>query len=94
MNTSWKSDPRLKNMDPVKLNLLVQFAENLQKKPKDQMMQAFLGLNQQASQKGLNFTDSETELIVSIMTEDMPPEEQKKLQMLKMLAKKLAAKGS
>lgn len=94
MNTSWKSDPRLKNMDPVKLNLMVQFAEDLQKKPKDQMMQAFLGLNQQAAQKGLNFTDSETELIVSIMTEDMPPAEQKKLQMLKMLAKKLAAKGS
>lgn len=93
MNTDWKTDPRLKNMDPVKLDLLTRFAEDLNQKPKNQMMTAFLGLNQNAAAKGLYFNDQETELIVSILTEDMPPEEKQKLQTLKLLAKKLSAKG-
>ena len=92
MNTSWRTDPRLKNMDQAKLDLLTLFAEDLSSKPKDQMMASFISLNTRAAEKGLRFTDSETELIVSILTEDMPPEEKNRLQMLKMLAKRLASK--
>lgn len=92
MNASWKTDPRLKNMDQAKLDLLTLFAEDLSNKPKEQMMASFLSLNGKAAEKGLHFTDSETELIVSILTEDMPAEEKQRLQMLKMLAKRLASK--
>lgn len=93
MDTSWKTDPRLKNMNQEKLDLLIRFASELEKKPKDQLMTSFLTLNQQAAAKGLDFTDSESELIASIITEKMPPEEKKKMQTLRLLAKKLSGKS-
>lgn len=90
MDTKWKSDPRLKGMNPQKLELLIQFAEELNSKPKEQMMMAMMTLNQQAAAKGLSFNDAETDLIASILTENMPPEEKSRMQTLRMLAKKLA----
>ena len=44
----------------------------------------------EAKQRGLQFNDKETNLIVSILTSGMAPEEKKKLDILKMLSKKMA----
>ena len=55
-----------------------------------QNWEAFMAMNMEAKQRGLQFNDKETNLIVSILTSGMAPEEKKKLDILKMLSKKMA----
>ena len=93
MNAHWKEDPRLSGMDARKLEYLNHFAEKVQKTPKNQLMTLFLSLNLDAQKQGIQFNDKETDLLVSILTADMPPAEKKKLSTLKLLASRLSQKG-
>ncbi len=90
MDTDWKQDPRLKNMDKKKLDFLTGFAERLKKADKNNMMEILASVNLEARQKGIQFNDQETSLLVSIISASMAPAERKKVDMLKILAKKLA----
>lgn len=86
MNESWKSDPRLHGMDSRKLALLTRFAADLEQAPQNQKMNTFLSLNKQAMEQGLSFSQDETSLLISILTEGLSPEEKKKVQMIQNLA--------
>ena len=43
--TSWRNDPRLKGMDPKKLDLLVSFSNRIAHMPKKELLGAFMELN-------------------------------------------------
>ena len=94
MEYSWKSDPRLKDMDPNKLEYLTEFSETVKKTPKNQLLSIFVTLNADAAQKGIHFSDQETELLVSILTAGFSPAEKKRLDTLKLLSKKLSRQNS
>ncbi|WP_455649135.1 hypothetical protein [Enterocloster citroniae] len=49
-----------------------------------------MSINLEARQKGIQFNDKETALLVTILSSGMPSTEKKKLDMLKMLSKKMA----
>lgn len=87
MDNSWKQDPRLKGMSPEKLALLTEFAKRVETSPKDQLMSTLLTLNLEAGEKGIHFTDQETELLVSIMSSTMSPVERKRIETLRLLSK-------
>lgn len=93
-NNDWKQDPRLAGMNPEKLKYITDFAERISHLPKDQVMPAFMAMQMEVSGKNLQFSDSETELLVSILSAGMTPAEKKKLDTLRLLAKKLAARSS
>ena len=86
----WKKDPRLRMMNPEKVRLLEHFADRIKHTEKNQLLEAFMAMNLEAKQRGLQFNDKETELITGILTSEMAPADKKKLDMLKMLSKKLA----
>lgn len=90
MEQSWKNDPRLKTMEPRKLDLLILFSNRLAKTPKGQLLGEFVNLNIEAQNKGLQFTDQETALITEILTESLPDSDRKKLDPLRLLSKKLS----
>lgn len=92
MERSWKNDPRLKNMDRRKLDLLTAFADKLAKAPKEQLLSSFMELNLEAQRQGLQFTDQETGLLTDILTEGLPEGDKKKLDTLRFLSRKLAGK--
>ena len=89
---NWKEDPRLKGMDSQKLDMLDEFAERVKRTPKHNLISSLLSLNMEAQAKGISFSDSETEIIVSILAADMPPQERKKIDMLKMFSKQLTGR--
>ena len=86
----WKKDPRLRMMNPEKVRLLEHFADRIRHTEKNQMLEAFMAMNLEAKQRGLQFNDKETDLIAGILTSEMVPADKKKLDMLKKLSKKLA----
>ena len=82
MDHNWKQDPRLQTMDPEKVNLLTEFAEKISHTDQSHFMNSFLQVCQEANAKGLHFTDSETALLVDILSCHMPEKDRKKLQFL------------
>ena len=94
MNSSWKNDPRLKAMNPKKLELLSSFAGRIAHMPKGQLLKAFTDLNLEGQKAGVHFTDEETRLIAEILTEKLSPEEKKKLDTLRLLTKKLSRQSA
>ncbi|HCD44871.1 MAG TPA: hypothetical protein DEQ64_14300 [Lachnoclostridium sp.] len=87
MNFNWKQDPRLRNMNPQKLSLLTEFVKRVESTPKDQLVPTLLNLNAEASQKGIQFNDEETDLLISIMSANMGPNERKRIDTMRMLSK-------
>lgn len=90
MNAAWKQDPRLKTMNQEKLNYLTKLAETVEQTPKDKLMPLFMSMAAGSGQ--FQLTDSETDLLVSIMTAKMSPAEKKRVEMLRTLSKKLGGK--
>ena len=89
MEQNWRNDPRLKAMNQEKLKILEQFSDRIQQTDQSHLMEAFVSMNREASQRGIVFNDKETALLVSILTSGMNPKEKKKLDLLRMLSKKL-----
>lgn len=89
MNSNWKQDPRLRKMNPQKISMLTEFASKVESTPKDQLMTTLLSLNAEASQRGIQFNDEETDLLISIMSANMSPAEKNRVETLRMLSKNL-----
>ncbi|MEY8354831.1 hypothetical protein AALB39_15940 [Lachnospiraceae bacterium 54-53] len=87
MNFNWKQDPRIKSMNPQKISLLSEFAKRVESSPKDQLLPTLLNLNAEASQKGIYFNDEETDLLISIMSANMNPNERKRIDTLRLFSK-------
>ena len=89
MSQNWREDPRLKEMDPGKVELLTDFTEQIKMTPKHRIMNRFFALITEARQKGIIFSDHETDLLSGILVEYMAPEDRKKVEMLRMLSRKM-----
>nr|WP_314459186.1 hypothetical protein [uncultured Clostridium sp.] len=89
MNTNWKQDPRLKNMNPQKLSMLTEFAKRAEAAPKDQLFQTLMSLSAEANQKGIKFSDEETDLLISIISANMNPSERQRVETIRMLSKNM-----
>lgn len=90
MDNKWKQDPRLKAMSKEKLAMLTEFADRIEHSDKNNLMEVFMSINMEAKQKGIQFNDRETALLVNILSSGMPPTEKKRIDLLKMLSKKMA----
>lgn len=91
---NWKQDPRLGSMSREKLEYITAFADRVSKLPKDQILPTFMAMQMETSQNGIQFNDQETDLLVSVLTTGMSPAEKKRLDSIRLLAKKLAARSS
>lgn len=85
----WKDDPRLRSMDPERLSVLLEMAETLASAPASQKMNEFLKIHQTAGGKGIRFTPPEQEILISVLTENMSPEEKAKVEMIRKLAARM-----
>lgn len=92
MNETWKQDPRVKSMPPEKIQFLSELTAQVGSIPKNQLLPKFLNLTMEAKQKGISFSDQETDILVGILSTHMNPADKGRLDTLKMLSKKLAAK--
>ena len=90
MNDAWKQDPRLKSMDPEKLKFLTDFAEQLSKTPKNQVLARFIALSTEAQSRNITFSDQETKLLTDILIGHLSASDKSRLDMLRTLSQKMA----
>lgn len=90
MNSDWQKDPRLKSMNPEKVQFLINFTNQLNSAPKDQALSRFLTLTAEAGAKNISFTSQETSLLTDIFTGYLSPADRGRLDMIRMLSQKTA----
>ena len=84
--TNWRNDPRLKGMNPQKLDLLVSFSQQIANMPKNKLLSAFMEFQMETQKRGFQFSDQET----AILTEHLSEGDRKKLDTLRLLSQKLS----
>lgn len=92
MSGDWHKDPRIKEMDQQKIAFLEELSEQIRKTPKSRMMNRFLSMTAEAGRKGIVFSDRETDLLAGILTEYMDPEDRGRVEMFRMLSRKMAGR--
>lgn len=75
MAMDWMNHPAMKNMDPVKLELIRTAAERTSGKSGNTLAAAMMALISSARKQGIHFTPEETSLILEILKEGRSQEE-------------------
>lgn len=79
MEQSWQNDPRLKNVDPSKLSLLQNLAEQGNGYTPSDMLPFLMNAAAQGRQNGLHFSSDEISAILSVLKSGKSPKEAAKL---------------
>lgn len=77
-NNSWMNDPALKNIDPVKLQILSNIANEAGSKSSNELFPFFMSAMNQANEKGVSFSSPEKELLMNILMQRLSPAEKQK----------------
>ncbi len=82
----WLNHPAMKNMDPVKLELIKNAAMKTEGKSGKALAPVMMALITGAQKKGIRFSPDEMSLVISILKEGKPKEEQDQIEnMVKMV---------
>lgn len=82
----WLNHPAMKDMDPVKLELIKNAAQKTQGKSGKSLAPVMMTLITGAQKKGIRFTSDEMSLVISILKEGKTKEEQDQIEnMIKMV---------
>lgn len=77
------NNPQLNNISPDKLALLMELAKNNAATGSPQEMAASLkNASETAKKEGMNFSSGERDMIIEVLKQNMPPQEQKKVDLI------------
>jgi len=87
-DTSWSDNPRLKNIDPRKLTILLELVTESEGKPMDKLIPLLMNTQKKLQKQNLTFSKDESDLMVEILTKNMNAKEKSQFEMIKkMMAK-------
>lgn len=75
----WMNHPAMKNLDPIKLELIRTAARQTEGKSGKALAPVMLSLIVSANKRGIRFTTEETDLILTIMKEGKTDSEKKQI---------------
>lgn len=80
------------NIASDKMEFLASLMKEANGKSQNEVMPFLMNVAQRANEKGIHFTDEETEILVRAMTANMSPAERKKVELLRRMSKLISAK--
>lgn len=80
---SWINHPAMEHIDPRKLAILVDLANEAEGKPLEQSLPFIMNANTKLRSQNLSFSKEENELLVEVLSKDMSPQDKMKLDMMK-----------
>ena len=78
-----QNDPRLKNMHPVKWEILLRLSNSQSTMTPEQMLPQLMEINKELQKRDLSFSRSESEIVLDVLSEGMSPQEKQKINMIK-----------
>ena len=85
---SWINHPAMEHIDPRKLAILVDLANEAEGKPLDKSLPFIMNANAKLKAQNLSFSKEENELLVEVLSKDMSPQDKMKLDMMKRMMMK------
>jgi hypothetical protein len=82
-DTSWTNNPRLKNIDPRKMAILLELMKEAEGKPMDKLVPLLMNTNKRLQEQNLTFSKDESEVMIDILTRNMTPKEKSQFEMIK-----------
>lgn len=79
MAQDWLNHPAMKNIDPVKLELIKTAAQQTSGKSGNSLATVMIALITSAGKRGIRFTPEETSLIIEILKEGRSDEEKNQI---------------
>ena len=78
-----QNDPRLKNMHPLKSEILLRLSNSQSTMTPEQMLPQLMEINKELQKRDLSFSRSESEIVLDVLSEGMSPQEKQKINMIK-----------
>lgn len=78
-----QNDPRLKNMHPLKREILLRLSRTSTAMSPEQILPQLMEINGELKKRNLSFSRAESEVVIDILSEGMSPQEKQKLNMLR-----------
>lgn len=78
-NDNWINHPNLKKIDPRKLKMIVELANQTNNKSQNELIPFFLAMANKSKQEGLTFSPQEMEAIINVVKQGKSNEELKKM---------------
>ena len=78
-----QNDTRLKNMHPLKREILLRLSNSQSTMTPEQMLPQLMEINQELQKRDLSFSSSESEIVLDVLSEGMSPQEKQKINMIK-----------
>ena len=79
----FENDPRLKNLMPLKRQIILELANGSHNATMEQMFPQIMQLNRELQKRNLSFSKEESNLIMDIMMEQASPAERRKIAMFR-----------
>ena len=76
-----QNDPRLKNMHPLKREILFRLSHTATAMSPEQILPQLMEINNE--KRDLSFSKAESEIVIDILSEGMSPQEKQKINMLR-----------
>ena len=85
------NNPQLANISPEKLQLLMELANNNSSNTSNPqaMAESLKNASENVKSKGMDFSSTERDLIIEVLKQGMPPQEQKKVELLMQMMKNM-----
>lgn len=80
---NFNSNPKLRNVDPVKLKIIMEIKEKSRTKSLDELLPEIMRINKELNRRNMNFTKEETGLLMDAIEESLTPDERKKFNLIK-----------
>lgn len=88
-DTSWTNNPKIKNIDPRKLKILLELMKESEGKSMDKLIPLIMSTDKKLKEQNLNFSKDESDIMIEILTKNMSSKEKAQFEMIrKMMPKK------
>ena len=83
INSNFENNPKLRGIDPLKLKIIMEIKNKSKNHTIEELLPEIMKINQELNRRNMSFTKNETELLLEVIEEGLPPEEKARFNMLK-----------
>lgn len=83
INIDFTQNPRLKNIDPLKLKIINEIQRKSKNRSIEELLPEIMKINQELNRRNMSFSKEETAVLLDVIEENLSPEEKQRFSMLK-----------
>jgi hypothetical protein len=85
MSETWNNNPKMKNIDPRKLAILMEVMKEAEGKPMEQILPLIVNTNKRFQEQNLSFNKDESDMLMEILSKNLSPKENAQFEMIRMM---------